>query len=250
MSDKAPPIFALSALNGYAVIGTDDTIGTVKDSLFVDDRWKVRWLVVDVGGWLTRRKVLIHPSAIQEMDHGRQELRTELTRQLVEGSPAVGTDEKLSNNLDSRLFTYYGWDPNWGASRFAGSAEPPPALPGAVGDSVDDPHLRSFDAVRGYRLRATDGEIGNVENFLVHRNGWDIGYLIVGTGLWWFGKEVLLSPHAVTAIDWLNHEIRLNVTGEQVKSSPPWDPLSLLNEDYATQLHQHYGWPEDWPLFV
>jgi hypothetical protein len=50
MSDKAPPIFALSALNGYAVIGTDDSIGTVKDSLFVDDRWKVRWLVIDVGG--------------------------------------------------------------------------------------------------------------------------------------------------------------------------------------------------------
>jgi hypothetical protein len=29
-----------------------------------------------------------------------------------------------------------------------------------------------------------------------------------------------------------------------VKSSPPWDPLALLDADYAMQLHRHYGWPE------
>ncbi|HYZ63926.1 MAG TPA: PRC-barrel domain-containing protein, partial [Acetobacteraceae bacterium] len=170
MSDQAPPIFALSALKGYTVIGSDDEIGTVKDFLFVDDRWLVRWLVVDVGGWLSRRKVLIHPSAIGKMDHARQELQTELTRQLVESSPDIGLDEKLSNRMESRLFAHYGWDPKWGESAFAGSTEPPPVLPGAVGESVDDPHLRSFEAVKASRLLATDGVI---ENFLVHRDGWN-----------------------------------------------------------------------------
>lgn len=244
MSDETPPIFAISALTGYAVVGSTDTIGTVKDFLFLDDRWKVRWLVVDTGGWLSGRKVLIHPSAIAETDYDLQELRVPLTRQQVEGSPDISVDGKLSNNLEARVFAHYGWDPDWGLSPFARTSDAPPALPGAVGKSADDPHLRSFEAIKGYRLRATDGEIGNVENFLVDRDGWNIRYLIVGTGTWWFGKEVLLAPYAVAAIDWLNREILLNVTGEQVKSSPPWDPLKLIDAEYGGRLHQHYGWPD------
>lgn len=240
-----PPIFALSALEDYDVVGSDGRVGTVKDFLFLDDRWKVRWLVVDVGSWLSRRKVLIHPSAIAEMDHGRQEVLVPLTRQQVQGSPDIGVDEKLSNSLEQRLFAYYGWDPDWGGGDlFARTEGAPPVLPGAVGESADDPHLRSFEAITGYRLRATDGEIGNVENFLVDRDGWNILYLIVGTGKWWFGKDVLLSPYAVAAIDWLNREILLNVSGEQVKSSPPWDPLKLIDAEYVERLHRHYGWPE------
>jgi PRC-barrel domain len=244
MSNEIPPIFAISALKGYAVIGSDDRIGKVKDFLFLDDRWKVRWLVVDIGNWLSGRRVLIHPSAVAEVDYTLQELRVPLTRQQVEGSPAIRVDEKLSNNLEARLFAHYGWDPDWGVSLFAGTSEGPSALSGAVGESVDDPHLRSFEAIKGYRLRATDGEIGNVENFLVDRDGWNIRYLIVGTGKWWFGKEVVLAPYAVAAIDWLNREILLNVTGDQVKSSPPWDPLKLIDAEYEGLLHQHYGWPD------
>jgi hypothetical protein len=38
-------------------------------------------------------------------------------------------------------------------------------------------------------------------------------------------KDVLLAPHAVTTIDWLNREIVLNVTRQQLKSSSPRDPL-------------------------
>jgi sporulation protein YlmC with PRC-barrel domain len=243
MSNETPPIFALSALKGFDIVGSDGRIGKVKDFLFLDDRWKVRWLVVDIGGWLSGRKALIHPSAIADMDYTLQEARVPLTRQQVEGSPDIRTDEKLSNALEARLFAHYGWDPDWGRSLFAGIRDAPPALPGAVGESVDDPHLRSFEAIKGYRLRATDGEIGNVENFLIDRDGWNIRYLIVGTGKWWFGKEVLLAPYAVAAIDWLNREILLNVTGEQVKSSPPWDPLKFVDAEYGGRLHQHYGWP-------
>jgi hypothetical protein len=69
MAKESPPIFVLSALTGFQVVGSDDRIGTVKDFLFVDDRWKVRWLVVDTGTWLPGRKVLLHPSAIADVDY-------------------------------------------------------------------------------------------------------------------------------------------------------------------------------------
>ena len=54
----------VSPLKGFAIEASDDRIGTVADFLFDDVFWKVRWLVIDCGTWLTGRKVLIHPSAI------------------------------------------------------------------------------------------------------------------------------------------------------------------------------------------
>jgi hypothetical protein len=236
-------MFAISALKGDVVVGSDDRIGTVKDFLFVDDRWQLRWLVVDTGTWLPGRKVLIHPSAITDVDHELQEIITSLTRQQVEGSPNVRDDQKLSKDVEDRLFAHYGWNPDQGTSPFAPASEAPPALPGAISESVDDPHLRSFEAIKSYRLRATDGEIGSIENFLIDQPDWNIRYLIVTTGTWLTGKEVLLAPYAVAATDWVNHEILLNVTREQVENSPPWDPLQLIDELYQRRLHQHYGWP-------
>jgi hypothetical protein len=243
MAKESPPIFVLSVLTGFQVVGSDDRIGTVKDFLFVDDRWKVRWLVVDTGTWLPGRKVLLHPSAIADVDYDRQEVRTLLTKRQVEGSPDIREDQKLSKDLESRLLAHYGWDPDWGASLFSATSEAPPALPGAVVEPVDNPHLRSFQAIKNYRMRATDGEIGSVEDFLVDRAGWNVRYLIVATGKWLIGKEVLLAPYAVVAIDRLNGEIVLNVTRDQVKNSPEWDPVQLIDQPYERRLHDHYGWP-------
>ncbi len=54
----------VSAFKGFAIGATDGRIGTVVDFLFGDASWKVRWLVVDCGNWLKRRKVLFHPSTV------------------------------------------------------------------------------------------------------------------------------------------------------------------------------------------
>ena len=43
-----------------------------------------------------------------------------------------------------------------------------------------DPHLRNSGAVIGYRIEATDGDIGHVEDFLVEDSSWAIRYMIVG----------------------------------------------------------------------
>ena len=74
-----------SALEGYAIEASDGRIGTVSDFLFDDRTWKVRWLVVDTGTWLTGRKVLIHPSAIGRADYERRELSVSLTKVAGQG---------------------------------------------------------------------------------------------------------------------------------------------------------------------
>ena len=107
-----------SALKGYAIEASDGRIGTVGDFLFDDRTWKVRWLVVDTGTWLTGRKVLVHPSAIGRADYERRELSVSLTKSQVKGSPDILQDQPVSQQMERRLYDYYGWDPYWGDNYF------------------------------------------------------------------------------------------------------------------------------------
>ncbi len=61
-------LFAVSGLRGCPVKAGDGLVGTVKDLLFDDRSWKVRWMVVDTGHWLPGRQILVHSSAIAPLD--------------------------------------------------------------------------------------------------------------------------------------------------------------------------------------
>ncbi len=242
-----------SALEGYVIHARDGKIGSVTDLLFDDTTWKVRWLVVDTGNWLPGRMVLIHPSAIQEADHRRQELAVRLTKAQVKDSPDILQDRPVSQQMESDLYSYYGWDPVWGSSYFGPGAiasapyytdtmlREPPGLGLRLNDG--DPHLRSISTVKGYHVHATDGEIGHVENLLLDDANWHINYLIIDTKNWWFGQHVLVSPFAVREISWAEEEIRLDITRDRVKNSPPWDPMAEIDRAYERELHGYYGWP-------
>jgi hypothetical protein len=214
--------------------------------------------VIDCGTWLTGRKVLIHPSAIARLDLQLQQFVVSLTKAQVEGSPELAENQPVSQQMENRLYAYYGWDPLWSGlylgaapAAMAGPYMAPPyfgagftgeAHGADVGLQGADPHLRSVDEVTGYHIHAVDGEIGHIENFMIDDADWSIHYFVVDTRNWWVGKRVLMSPLAVKSIDWFDRHVELRISREQVKSSPPWDPLVAFNRDYAKRLHSHYGW--------
>ena len=90
-------------LRGYAILATDGAIGEVEDLYFDDDRWAIRYLVVDTGSWLPGRKVLISPHAIGRPDWMAQQLPVTLTKAQVEGSPDVDTRKPVSRQLRNRV---------------------------------------------------------------------------------------------------------------------------------------------------
>jgi len=243
--------FVISALKGFSIESSDGPIGVVDDFFFDDSTWKVRWLVVECGTWLSSRKVLIHPSAISRTDLDDRRFEVPLSRAQVKGSPTWLSDQPVSRQMETHLYDYYGWDPMWGASGAIASPLMEPAYLSLRVNIADqnlqpesgDPHLRSFVEIVGYHIHASDGEIGHVENFMLDDSNWSLAYIIVDTRNWWFGAHVLIAPVAVTKIEWSDRIVRLNVTREQVKTSPVWDPLIAFNEVYAKLLHQHYNWP-------
>jgi hypothetical protein len=250
-------LLVASALKGYDIEATDGAIGTVNDFLFDDASWMLRWLVVDNSSWLTERRLLLHPSSIGTAAYERRALTVALTKAQIAGSPDIRHDQPVSRQMELNLYDYYGASPLWAGGYFGGGAIASPLSPPRIDrqtplKSLDsevmdrnerDPHLRSIAAVTGYHVRAKDGTIGHVENFMIDDGHWDVRYLIVDTKNFWPGRRVLLSPHAVTEVDWPQHEIRLNLSRETVRTSPEWDPGDLIDAQFQTRLHSHYNWP-------
>ena len=259
----------VSSLKGFDIQAKDGSLGTVSDFLFDDSTWKVRWLVIDTGKWLTGRKVLVHPSAVGYADYGSRELTVALTKTQVKDSPDIAQHRPVSQQMQNDLYGYYGWDPLWGGGMYGagmyggglyggamgGIASPVSARAyfgagavreaerGEAGRDEGDPHLRSVAEVTGYHVHATDGNIGHVENFLVDSESWGVRYLIVDTSNWWVGQHVLMSPYAVKEVDWPGRRVQLDVNRDKVKSSPSWDPADIIDGDFEKRLHGHYDWP-------
>jgi hypothetical protein len=253
-------LLAISSIKGFAIEAEDGKIGSVSDFLFDDRTWKLRWMVVDTGGWLPGRKVLIHPSAIGPLDYDREHLPLRLTKQQVKNSPDIRDDEPVSRQMQDDVYGHYGWDPLWGGSNYFGVYGYGLGYPAGPSRSYDeaavleaeragsrlddaDPHLRSVSAVTGYHIRATDGSVGHIENMMVQTEGWGIRYLVVDTRNWWPGQRVLLSPYAVKTMSWDQREVVVDVSREQVKASPVWEPAVTIDREYEERLHGHYGWP-------
>ena len=64
---------SLEDLTDASVIATDGEIGKVRNFLFDDQSWTIRYLIVDVGSWLTRRDVVIsverdRPTELEDKD--------------------------------------------------------------------------------------------------------------------------------------------------------------------------------------
>ena len=139
-----------------------------------------------------------------------------LTKEQVRNSPDIDTDRPVSRQREAEFRKYYDWAPYWGVGY--GLDLPPgqcvEADRGAVAvESMQgDAHLRSTKEVHGYRIHATDGEIGHVEDFIVSDDGWVIRYLVIDTGKWLSGRNVLISPDWVRDIGWDEREVWVDVT--------------------------------------
>ncbi|MFH2000646.1 MAG: PRC-barrel domain-containing protein, partial [Planctomycetota bacterium] len=112
-------------------------------------------------------------------------------------------------------------------------------------DSGDD-HLRSVHEVTGYHIQTTDDEIGHVEDFIVNDETWIIQYMVVDTRNWLPGKKVLISPAWMDSIDWVERKVSVDLTREQVKDSPEYDPSVPMIREYEVQLYDFYDRSKHW----
>ena len=258
-------LHSIRDLHGLTIRATDGEIGSVDAFFFDDARWSIRYMVVNTGGWLLPETVLISPRSIRAVDWDRRLVEVSLTRQQVKDAPSTATDQPVSRQMELTHAAYYNYDPYWyGTGLWGGSSSPyygggvagylPMGMvarePEHVGEAAPDlppgdTHLRSTHEVRGYHIRASDGEIGHVADFVMDDESWALRYLVVDTQNWWPGKRVLLAPEWIASVSWDDRTVDVTITREAIKLSPEYDPTQL-NRAYEQQLYQHYRQESYW----
>jgi len=106
--------------------------------------------------------------------------------------------------------------------------------------------LRSLKSLRRYRIAARDGEIGEIYDFFFDEELWTVRYLVVDNGRWLPGRKVLLSPHVIGQPVPDASNVPVDMTREQVESSPEIDTDKPVSRQREIELYQHYGWSPYW----
>jgi len=242
---------SVDSLIGYRLLAIDGDLGKIRDLYFDDRAWGVRYFMVDTGGWLTGRRVLISPVDADAPDRITATLPVRLSKKQVEGSPAATEDRPVSRQFEAELSSYYGWPPYWSPSPAGVPAQTGvPAMDQAIKkakeDEDNDPHLRSAREVVGYHIQAVDDEAGHVEDMVVDIGSWSVRYVVVDTRNWLPGRKVLVAPNWIDSVSWKDRKVRVDLTREEIKGSPEFNPEEPVNRQYETRLYDYYGRPAYW----
>ena len=248
---------SLKDLERYTVSATDGDIGIVDNFLLDDERWIVRYLVVETGGVFDGRRVLISPISFREAEWSTHRFHLALTMDKVKNSPSVDVDKPVSRQHEMDYHHYYGYPYYWGASGLWGMGAYPALLAAGKWDKAraghsakasGDVHMRGAKAVHGYHIQGSDEAIGHVEDFIVDDETWEVRYLVVDTSNWWLGKKVLVAPRWANRVSWEEENVYVDMTRQAIKNSPEWDPAAAVNREYEAVLHDYYGRPAYWAI--
>lgn len=244
----------------FEVEAADGRIGAVDDFYFDDERWAIRYVVVDTGRWLPGRRVLVSPISVSRTHWDEQRLALSISREVVKDSPSIDTHKPISRRHEQRYHDYYGYPYYWGHTAlwgaFAAPMAPTPAdaaahraaAAAAEREAADkgDTRLRSAAEVAGYMIRATDGELGHVEDVLFDDLTWAIRYVVVDTSSWWFGKHVLVAPEWITEISWPERSVSVRVSRRLLKGAPIYDRARHIERQWEAAYYQHLLKPGYW----
>ncbi len=100
--------------------------------------------------------------------------------------------------------------------------------------------------LKGYKLDSLDGDIGKINEFYFDDHYWTIRYLVADTGNYLIGRQVLISPYALVAVDQEEECILINLTKKQIEDSPSLNTDQPVSRQFEEDYFQYYRWPQYW----
>jgi uncharacterized protein YrrD len=98
-----------------------------------------------------------------------------------------------------------------------------------------------------FSLQNTDDEtIGKIREFYFDDRHWTVRYLVVNTGNWLTGRQVLISPYALAAVNNDHQNLVVALTKKQIENSPSLDSDKPVSHQFEQAYYGYYGWPTYW----
>src|SRR5581483_7546652 len=106
--------------------------------------------------------------------------------------------------------------------------------------------LQTTSSLKEFKIKATDGVVGTIKDFYFDDAQWAVRYLVVHTGSWLMGRDVLISPIALRGFDDSDKSILSNLSQEKIENSPAIDIAEPILRHHEEEYFQYYGWPYYW----
>lgn len=226
----------IKRLYGKKLNATDGYIGRVRDFLFDESTWTLRYLVADTGSWLPKRLVLFPLPAFATPFFGKATptsdlLTVNLTRAKIEASPPLESSRSVSRQFEEDYYRYYGWPAYWQDNGMLGPIGFPPVDPLPAPEKTiqkplapnEDVLLRSTNTITGYNIQTTDGPLGVVSDFIANSKDWTVREVVVQTGHWLSRKEILILPENIERISHKEPLVFINLARENLRQTTSHD---------------------------
>jgi sporulation protein YlmC with PRC-barrel domain len=200
-------------LIGSQVKTRDSTVGKIKNILFNDENWSIEYFVIGKHKWLPFGKVLVKPVTVK-CSNGQAKVITEMTRTEFENCPSsseylpVAEQKALEKQIE-----------RMGLNKTPAGQNTQNQEQQAVSGTKKDPHLRSIKEIVGYKIQATDGLIGIVNDFVLNPESWRVEGIVVKDGCEDIKDNELIPPDMIDKIIWNKHEVTLNISKNKMLSS-------------------------------
>ncbi|MEV5152914.1 PRC-barrel domain containing protein [Streptomyces werraensis] len=104
-------------------------------------------------------------------------------------------------------------------------------------------HVRGAD-LTGYTVVASDGTAGHVDRQAGHHG---MPHLVVDTGVWVFGRSLLVPVGVITSVDTAERKLTVSCTRAALKAAPRFRTDSeTMDRGYLTAVGDYYrGLPRE-----
>ncbi|MBK1878665.1 PRC-barrel domain-containing protein [Pelagicoccus mobilis] len=265
---------SIKDLFGYPVMANDGKAGKVKDLLFGDRHWRMRYLDVE-----TRRGLHLNLRYLSETEDDK----TIVTRRLVKAedleAPSCGVDRRIipttlskdevgacegfGSHLPAeemyemefrRFFRHAIYDerPLFGSFGYAGYLPSVSAYDHSEEEirehldkmgKIAGEHLHSAKAVIGYHVVGQDENLGIIGDLILDVDEWKIAYLVLDTRHGIPSRKYLVDMEQVLTLDWSSSSVEVKLTLEDLLKMRRYWVYDPVNHDAENHEFDYSGKP-------
>jgi hypothetical protein len=106
--------------------------------------------------------------------------------------------------------------------------------------------IRNLRDLIGFRVAATDIDVGTVRDFYFDDQAWKLRYFVADLDEAFGNRSVLLAPLTLSQPDMELHIIPAQVSSDKLMNSPDIDMNKPVSRQEEEQIYQYYDWPVYW----
>lgn len=100
-------------ISGYHIHAVDGEIGHVKDFIFDEETWKLRYFIIDTRNLLPGKEVLLSTEWITDIHWHDRTVQVDVKKEDIRNAPEYRLNEPISRRFEEDLHTHYGKTGYW-----------------------------------------------------------------------------------------------------------------------------------------